>query len=426
MSLSNVSDLNRKNIHELMAMANELHVEHVGRAKKHDIIFSIMQAQAKQGIDIMAQGILEIVSDGYGFIRYPESSYQPGPDDIYVSPNVVRKCHLKTGDDILGLVRAPKQSERYFALAQIKSINGTGVDKKRPHEHDNFENKTPTHPNERIRLERGNGSTEDITARMIDLVAPIGKGQRALIVSPPKAGKTMMLQNIAHAINKNHPECSIIVLLIDERPEEVTEMKRMVKGEVVASTFDESASRHVHLAELVISKAKRMVEKKQDVVILLDSITRLARAYNTVTPSSGKVLTGGVDANALQRPKRFFGAARNHEEGGSLTIIATALVETGSRMDDIIYEEFKGTGNNEIHLNRNIAEKRVFPAINVTMSGTRREELITTEDELRKMWILRKYLHPMENNATEFLINKLKSIKTNTAFFEAMLKGEKA
>jgi transcription termination factor Rho len=408
----------------LINIAKNLNIENIERAKKQDIIFSILTAQAKKGEEIYGEGVLEVLQDGYGFLRSADSSYFPGPDDIYTSSNQVKRFNLKTGDTISGKIRPPKHGERYFALLHFDSING------KPYEPGKnkivFENLTPLHPDERLKLERGNGTTVDITARMIDLTAPIGKGQRALIVSPPKAGKTIMLQNIASSIAHTHPECSIIVLLIDERPEEVTEMRRSIQGEVIASTFDESASRHVQVAEMVIAKAKRLVENKHDVVILLDSITRLARAYNTVTPSSGRVLTGGVDANALQRPKRFFGAARNIEEGGSITIIATALVETGSKMDDIIYEEFKGTGNNEIHLNRSIAEKRIFPAINIQASGTRREELITTEEELRRMWILRKYLHPMESGASEFLINKLKNVKTNAAFFDAMLKGEKA
>ncbi len=364
-------------------------------------------------------GVLEILQDGFGFLRSADSSYLAGPDDIYVSPSQIRRFSLRTGDTVDGKIRPPKDSERYFALLKVGTINYEKPENARNKVA--FENLTPLHPNERLGLERGNGSTEDITARIIDLVAPIGKGQRGLIVSPPKAGKTMLLQNIAQSIASNYPEVYLIVLLIDERPEEVTEMSRSVKGEVVSSTFDEPASRHVQVAEMVIEKARRMVEHKHDVVILLDSITRLGRAYNTVVPSSGKVLTGGVDANALQRPKRFFGAARNIEEGGSLTILATALVDTGSRMDDVIYEEFKGTGNSEIHLDRRIAEKRVYPAINLNRSGTRREELLTDAKELQKMWILRKLLHPMDELAAmEFLLDKLKSTKSNSEFFESM------
>lgn len=356
------------------------------------------------------------------FLRSADSSYLAGPDDIYVSPSQIRRFNLRTGDTIIGKIRPPKQAERYFALLEVESINDESPEKTK--NKILFENLTPLHPNERLVMQVGNGSTEDLTARVIDLASPIGKGQRGLIVSPPKAGKTLMMQNIAHSIEQNHPDCYLMVLLIDERPEEVTEMKRSVKGEVVASTFDEPATRHVQVAEMVIEKAKRLVEHKKDVVILLDSITRLARAYNTVVPASGKVLTGGVDANALQRPKRFFGAARNIEEGGSLTIIASALVDTGSKMDEVIYEEFKGTGNMEVHLDRRIAEKRLFPAININRSGTRREELITKPDELQKMWILRKILHPMDEvAANEFLIDRLKLCKTNDEFFDSM-KGQ--
>jgi transcription termination factor Rho len=363
--------------------------------------------------------VLEILQDGFGFLRSPEGSYLAGPDDIYISPSQIRRFNLRTGDTISGLIRPPKDGERYFALLKVGEINFDSPDNARSKVL--FENLTPLHPTRRFKLERGTGSTEDLTARMIDLIAPLGKGQRGLIVSPPKAGKTMLLQNIANSITGNHPEVYLIVLLIDERPEEVTEMTRTVRGEVVSSTFDEPASRHVQVAEMVIEKAKRLVEHKKDVVILLDSITRLARAYNTVVPSSGKVLTGGVDANALQRPKRFFGAARNIEEGGSLTILATALIDTGSRMDDVIYEEFKGTGNSEIHLDRRIAEKRVYPAFNINRSGTRREELITSSEELQKIWILRKLLHPMDElAAAEFLIDKMKDTKTNAEFFDAM------
>ena len=415
----NLSELKLKPAAELVEIAQKMGAEGTARSRKQDIIFSILKLHAKKGEDIFGGGVLEILQDGFGFLRSADSSYLAGPDDIYVSPSQIRRFSLRTGDTVDGKIRPPKDSERYFALLKVDQINY-----EKPENAKNkvaFENLTPLHPNERLGLERGNGSTEDITARIIDLVAPIGKGQRGLIVSPPKAGKTMLLQNIAQSIASNYPEIYLIVLLIDERPEEVTEMSRSVKGEVVSSTFDEPASRHVQVAEMVIEKARRLVEHKHDVVILLDSITRLGRAYNTVVPSSGKVLTGGVDANALQRPKRFFGAARNIEEGGSLTILATALVDTGSRMDDVIYEEFKGTGNHEIHLDRRIAEKRVYPAINLNRSGTRREELLTDPKELQKMWILRKLLHPMDELAAmEFLLDKLKSTKSNTQFFESM------
>lgn len=417
----NLTELKQKSPSQLIDIATQMGIENMARTRKQDVIFAILKAHAQSGEDIFGDGVLEILPDGFGFLRSADSSYLAGPDDIYVSPSQIRRFNLRTGDTVAGKIRPPKEGERYFALLQVNEIN---FDK--PENAKNkilFENLTPLFANERLMMQRGNGSTEDITARVIDLVAPIGKGQRGLIVSPPKAGKTMMLQNIAQSIAFNHPECYLIVLLIDERPEEVTEMERSVKGEVVASTFDEPATRHVQVAEMVIEKAKRLVEHKHDVVILLDSITRLARAYNTVVPASGKVLTGGVDANALQRPKRFFGAARNIEEGGSLTIIATALVETGSKMDDVIYEEFKGTGNMEIHLDRRIAEKRVFPSININRSGTRREELITKPDELQKMWILRKILNPMDELAAiEFLIDRLKATKTNDDFFEAMKK----
>ena len=415
----NLSELKLKPASELIVIAQEMGIEGTARSRKQDIIFSILKSHAKKGEDIFGNGVLEILQDGFGFLRSADSSYLAGPDDIYVSPSQIRRFSLRTGDTVDGKIRPPKDSERYFALLKVDKINY-----EKPENAKNkvaFENLTPLHPNERLTLERGNGSTEDITARIIDLVAPVGKGQRGLIVSPPKAGKTMLLQNIAQSITSNHPECYLIVLLIDERPEEVTEMSRSVKGEVVSSTFDEPASRHVQVADMVIEKARRLVEHKHDVVILLDSITRLGRAYNTVVPSSGKVLTGGVDANALQRPKRFFGAARNIEEGGSLTILATALIDTGSRMDDVIYEEFKGTGNHEIHLDRRIAEKRVYPAINLNRSGTRREELLTDAKELQKMWILRKLLHPMDELAAmEFLLDKLKSTKSNAQFFESM------
>ena len=415
----NLTELKKKPASELIEIAQSLGVEGMARMRKQDIIFSILKAHAKKGEDIYGDGVLEILQDGFGFLRSADSSYLAGPDDIYVSPSQIRRFNLRTGDTVEGKIRPPKDGERYFAMLKVNKIN-----LEPPENAKNkvlFENLTPLFAQDRLTLELGNGSTEDITARIIDLVSPIGKGQRGMLVSPPKAGKTMMLQNIAHSIAAQHPECYLIVLLIDERPEEVTEMARSVRGEVVSSTFDEPASRHVQVAEMVIEKAKRLVEHKVDVVILLDSITRLARAYNTVIPSSGKVLTGGVDANALQRPKRFFGAARNVEEGGSLTIIATALIDTGSRMDDVIYEEFKGTGNMELHLDRKIAEKRIYPAISINRSGTRREELLTRPDELQKMWILRKLLHPMEDIAAmEFLGDKLKVTKTNAEFFESM------
>jgi transcription termination factor Rho len=415
----NLSELKLKPPSELIEIAREMGIQDTARARKQDIIFSILKSHAKKGEDIFGNGVLEILQDGFGFLRSADSSYLAGPDDIYVSPSQIRRFSLRTGDTVDGKIRPPKDSERYFALLKVNQINYEKPENARNKVA--FENLTPLHPNERLALERGNGSTEDITARIIDLVAPLGKGQRGLIVSPPKAGKTMLLQNVAQSIASNYPEIYLIVLLIDERPEEVTEMARSVKGEVVSSTFDEPASRHVQVAEMVIEKAKRLVEHKHDVVILLDSITRLGRAYNTVVPSSGKVLTGGVDANALQRPKRFFGAARNIEEGGSLTILATALVDTGSRMDDVIYEEFKGTGNHEIHLDRRIAEKRVYPAINLNRSGTRREELLTDPKELQKMWILRKLLHPMDELAAmEFILDKLKATKNNAEFFESM------
>lgn len=419
--ITNLTELKKKTADELMDLAQEMGIENITRMRKQDMIFAILKAQARDNIDIFGDGVLEILQDGFGFLRSADSSYLAGPDDIYVSPSQIRRFNLRTGDTISGKIRPPKDSERYFALLQVNEIN---FDSPETTKHKNlFENLTPLFANERLVMQRGNGSAEDITARIIDLVSPIGKGQRALIVSPPKAGKTIMLQHIAQSITTNHPECYLIVLLIDERPEEVTDMSRSVKGEVVASTFDEPATRHIQVAEMVMEKAKRLVEHKKDVVILLDSITRLARAYNTVSPASGKVLTGGVDASALQRPKRFFGAARNIEEGGSLTIIATALVETGSKMDEVIYEEFKGTGNLEIILDRKIAEKRVFPAININRSGTRREELMVPPDELQRMWILRKILHPMDEiAATEFLIDRLKITKTNEEFFDAMKK----
>ena len=415
----NLTELKKKPVPELIKIAQDVGIDNMSRSRKQDIIFSILKAHAKKGDDIYGEGVLEILQDGFGFLRSADSSYLAGPDDIYVSPSQIRRFNLRTGDTIEGKIRPPKDSERYFALLKIDKIN---LDKLENNKNKIlFENFTPLFANEKFNLEIGNGSTEDITARIIELCAPIGKGQRGLIVSPPKAGKTMMLQNIAQSIAHNHPEAYLMVLLIDERPEEVTEMARSVRGEVISSTFDEPASRHVQVAEMVIEKAKRLVEHKKDVVILLDSITRLARAYNTVIPSSGKVLTGGVDANALHRPKRFFGAARNVEEGGSLTIIATALVETGSRMDDVIYEEFKGTGNMEVHLDRRIAEKRIFPAININRSGTRREDLLMPPSELQKMWVLRKVLHPMDELAAmEFIYDKLKSTKTNNEFFDSM------
>jgi len=415
----NLTELKQKPIAELLATAREMGLENVSRTRKQDIIFVLLKKHAKSGEDISGDGVLEILQDGFGFLRSADSSYLAGPDDIYVSPSQIRRFNLRTGDTVAGKIRPPKDGERYFALLKIHEINFSS-----PEESKNkilFENLTPLFPDDRLTLEVGNGSTEDLSARVIDLAAPIGKGQRGLIVSPPKAGKTLILQNMAQSIAKNNPECRLIVLLIDERPEEVTEMQRSVRGEVVASTFDEPPARHVQVAEMVIEKAKRLVEHKEDVIILLDSITRLARAYNTIIPSSGKVLTGGVDAHALERPKRFFGAARNLEEGGSLTIIATALVETGSKMDEVIYEEFKGTGNMELHLDRKIAEKRVYPAINVRRSGTRREELLTSEEELQRMWILRKLLTSMEDvQATEFIIDKLKETKTNEEFFNSM------
>ena len=417
--IMNLTDLKTKPIGELVNMAQSLGLENQARSRKQDIIFSMLTAHAANGEDIYGDGVLEILQDGFGFLRSSEGSYLAGPDDIYVSPSQIRRFNLRTGDTVSGLIRPPKEGERYFALLKVGEINMDSPEAARNKVL--FENLTPLHPNQRMRLERGNGSTEDLTSRIIDLVSPIGRGQRGLIVSPPKAGKTILLQNIASAITANHPDVYLMVLLIDERPEEVTEMSRTVRGEVISSTFDEPATRHVQVAEMVIEKAKRLVEHKIDVVILLDSITRLARAYNTVVPSSGKVLTGGVDANALQRPKRFFGAARNIEEGGSLTILATALVETGSRMDDVIYEEFKGTGNMEIQMDRRIAEKRVFPAININRSGTRKEELLTEPSELQKMWVLRKLLHPMDElAAVEFLLGKLKDTKTNAEFFDSM------
>jgi transcription termination factor Rho len=418
MSLS-LTELKEKSPTELADVARSLKLDNVTRLRRQDQIFAILKSHAKRGEKITGEGVVEILQDGFGFLRSSVSSYLAGPDDIYVSPSQIRRFGLRTGDTVTGLIRPPKDSERYFALLKLQTIN-----LQRPEEAKSkvlFENLVPLHPDERMRLEQGNGSSEDLTARVVDLISPIGMGQRGLLVSAPKTGKTVMLQQIAHSITASVPECTLMVLLIDERPEEVTEMQRTVRGEVISSTFDEPASRHVQVAEMVIEKAKRLVEHKQDVVILLDSITRLARAYNTVQPASGKVLTGGVDANALQKPKRFFGAARNIEGGGSLTILATALIDTGSKMDDVIYEEFKGTGNMEIHLDRRIAEKRVYPSIIISRSGTRREELLTDPTELQKIWLLRKLLHPMDDiDAVEFLLDKLRATKSNAEFFKAM------
>jgi transcription termination factor Rho len=417
-----LSDLKHLPIAELVDMAIADKIENSGRMRKQDLIFALLKNKAKNGDTIFGEGTLEVLSDGFGFLRSPEASYLAGPDDIYVSPSQIRRFNLHTGDTIEGEIRTPKDSERYFALVKVDKVNNDA-----PENTKNkilFENLTPLFPNEALTLERDTKGEENFTSRIIDMISPIGKGQRGLIVASPKSGKTVMMQNIAHAITSNHPDVVLIVLLIDERPEEVTDMARSVKGEVLASTFDEPATRHVQVAEMVLEKAKRLVEHKKDVVILLDSITRLARAYNTVIPSSGKVLTGGVDANALQKPKRFFGAARNVEEGGSLTILATALVETGSRMDDVIYEEFKGTGNMEIHLDRRMAEKRIYPAINVNKSGTRREELLITPEVLQKIWVLRKLLYPMDDlEAMEFLLDKVKSTKNNDNFFDSMRRG---
>ena len=420
----NLSELKQLPIADLVNIAQEMMgAENISRMRKQDIIFAILKAHALKGEDIHGDGVLEVLTDGFGFLRSSDGSYLAGPDDIYVSPSQIRRFGLRSGDTISGKIRPPKDSERYFALLKVDQINYDTPDSAK--RKILFENLTPLFASKRLVMEQGNGSTEDLTARVVDLCAPFGRGQRGLIVSPPKAGKTLMLQNIARSIDKNYPECYLIVLLIDERPEEVTEMQRSVKGEVVASTFDEPANRHVQVAEMVIEKAKRLVEHKRDVIILLDSITRLARAYNTVVPSSGKVLTGGVDANALQRPKRLYGAARNIEEGGSLTIIATALVDTGSKMDEVIYEEFKGTGNMEIHLSRNISERRVFPAININRSGTRREDLLLSPEDLQRTWILRKILQSMDEcDAIEFLIERMKNHKTNAEFFDAMKRQE--
>ncbi len=415
----NISELKRQTAAELLEMAESMGLENIARIRKQDLVFNLLKASARRGDQLYGDGVLEIMSDGYGFLRAPDSSYLAGPDDVYLSPSQIRRFSLRTGDTIAGRVRSPKDNERYFALLKVDTINYEAPEVSRKKV--SFENLTPLFPDERMKMERGNGTTEDITARVIDLVAPFGKGQRGLIVSPPKAGKTMLMQNVAQSIAANYPDVYLIVLLIDERPEEVTDMQRTVRGEVISSTFDEPATRHVQVAEMVIEKAKRLVEHKRDVVIMLDSITRLARAYNTVVPSSGKVLTGGVDANALQKPKRFFGAARNIEEGGSLSIIATSLVDTGSKMDEVIYEEFKGTGNMEVHLERRIAEKRVFPAININRSGTRREELMMDPAELNKVWILRKLLHSMDELAAmELLLDRMKQTKTNADFFDSM------
>ena len=417
-----LSELKHLPIAQLVEMAITDEIENASRMRKQDLIFAILKNKAKKGDSIYGDGTLEILQDGFGFLRSPDTSYLAGPDDIYVSPSQIRRFNLHTGDTIQGEIRTPKDGERYFALVKVDEVNNEA-----PENTKNkilFENLTPLFPTIPLTLERDINGEENITSRVIDMIAPIGKGQRGLIVASPKSGKTVMMQNIAHAITSNHPDVSLIVLLIDERPEEVTEMTRSVKGEVVASTFDEPATRHVQVAEMVLEKAKRLVEHKKDVVILLDSITRLARAYNTVIPSSGKVLTGGVDANALQKPKRFFGAARNIEEGGSLTILATALIDTGSRMDDVIYEEFKGTGNMEIHLDRKMAEKRLYPAINVNKSGTRKEELLIPKDNSQKIWVLRKLLHPMDDlEAMEFLLDKIKATKNNNDFFDSMRRG---
>jgi transcription termination factor Rho len=417
-----LSDLKNLHVGELLEMAVKNEVDGANRLRKQELIFALLKNQAKKGESIYGGGTLEVLPDGFGFLRSPDTSYLAGTDDIYVSPSQIRRFNLHTGDSIEGEIRTPKDGERYFALVKVDKVNDESPENSK--HKILFENLTPYHPTEHLKLERDIKAEENITGRIIDIIAPIGKGQRGLIVSPPKAGKTVLMQHIAHAITANHPGVVLIVLLIDERPEEVTEMQRSVKGEVVSSTFDEPASRHVQVAEMVIEKAKRLIEHKKDVVILLDSITRLARAYNTVVPASGKVLTGGVDANALQRPKRFFGAARNVEEGGSLTILATALIDTGSRMDDVIYEEFKGTGNMEIHLDRRMYEKRIFPAINVNKSGTRREELLIAKDVLQKIWVLRKLLYPMDElEATEFLLDKVRATKNNADFFDSMRRG---
>ncbi|GAA5232700.1 transcription termination factor Rho [Verticiella sediminum] len=414
-----LNELKAQHVSQLLELAATLDIENANRLRKQELMFAIMKRRAKQGEQIFGDGVLEVLPDGFGFLRSPETSYLASTDDIYISPSQIRRFNLHTGDSIEGEVRTPKDGERYFALVKVDKVNGQPpeVVKHRIM----FENLTPLHPNKPMRLERDIKSEENFTGRILDMIAPIGKGQRALLVAPPKSGKTVMMQHIAHAITANHPDATLIVLLIDERPEEVTEMQRSVRGEVVASTFDEPATRHVQVAEMVIEKAKRLVEMKQDVIILLDSITRLARAYNTVVPASGKVLTGGVDANALQRPKRFFGAARNLEEGGSLTIIGTALVETGSRMDEVIYEEFKGTGNSEVHLERRLAEKRIYPALNLNKSSTRREELLIKPELLQKIWVLRKFMHDMDEvDSMEFILDKLRATKNNAEFFDMM------
>lgn len=417
----NIVDLKRMPITEVNQLADDLGIVNVARRRRQDVIYAILKAQIAEGNQIDGEGVLEVLPDGFGFLRSPESSYLAGPDDIYLSPNQVRKFNLKTGDSLKGTLRTPRDNERYLAMHKLESINFEPPERNRKRLL--FENLTPLHANERITLEMGNGSSADITARVIDIVAPIGKGQRGLIVAPPKAGKTLLLQNIARSIESNHPECILMILLVDERPEEVTEMQRSVKAEVISSTFDEPASRHIQVTEMVIEKAKSLVEHKRDVVVLLDSMTRLARAYNTEMPSSGRVLTGGVDAKALHRPKRLFGPARNVEEGGSLTILATALIDTGSKMDEVIYEEFKGTGNMEIHLDRKLSEKRIFPAININRSGTRREELICSAEELKRIWVIRKFLSTMGDvEATEFLIERLSKTKTNEEFFDSMRK----
>jgi len=418
-----LADLKAKSPTELLSIAEEYDVENASALRKQELMFSILKNMAERDVDIIGEGVLEVLQDGFGFLRSPDANYLPGPDDIYVSPSQIRRFSLRTGDTVEGDIRSPKDGERYFALLKVNTINFEDPDAAKHKVH--FDNLTPLYPDERLKMEVEDPTIKDKSSRVIDIVSPLGKGQRALIVAPPRTGKTVLLQNIAHSIAANHPECYLIVLLIDERPEEVTDMQRSVKGEVVSSTFDEPAVRHVQVAEMVIEKAKRLVEHKKDVVILLDSITRLARAYNTVAPASGKVLTGGVDANALQRPKRFFGAARNIEHGGSLTILATALIDTGSKMDEVIYEEFKGTGNMEVHLSRTIAEKRIYPAINMNRSGTRREDLLVSPEELQRMWILRKILHTMDETAAiEFMLTRLKDHKTNQAFFEAMKRQE--
>ena len=414
-----LAELKTQSPSDLLKLAEKLDIENASSMRKGDMMFSILKDMAEDGVEISGDGVLEVLQDGFGFLRSTDANYLPGPDDIYVSPSKIKKFSLRTGDTVEGVIRAPKDGERYFGLVKVTKINFLEMEKAKHKIH--FDNLTPLYPDERIGLELNDPTIKDKSARVIDLVAPIGKGQRSLIVAPPRTGKTVILQNIAHSIEKNHPECFLIVLLVDERPEEVTDMQRSVRGEVISSTFDEPATRHVAVAEMVIEKAKRLVEHKRDVVILLDSITRLGRAYNTVVPSSGKVLTGGVDANALQRPKRFFGAARNIEEGGSLTIIATALIDTGSRMDEVIFEEFKGTGNSELVLDRKVADKRVFPAIDILKSGTRKEDLLIDKKELTKIFVLRRILNPMgTTDAVEFLLEKLKQTKTNSDFFDSM------